>query len=166
MPCQWLTAFQGLSEAAGGLQGPGRCCAVTLPVIFGMAGEQLCHTSWASPDVSARLHTPLLGAPALPAPPHAQHPRFMKLEVAQDSSGGFFMGKQTLFHPCHWLSSSPGSTETESHCQLMNSCKGIRHWSHSSYEETDVPIAAAPVTPLLTSTFYPGTKIPLPPRQV
>lgn len=28
----------------------------------------------------------------------------------------------------------------------MNACQGIRHWSQSSYEETDVPITAAPVT--------------------
>lgn len=28
----------------------------------------------------------------------------------------------------------------------MNACQGIRHWAQSSYEETDVPIAAAPVT--------------------
>lgn len=69
-----------------------------------------------------------------------------KLEEALDASGVFFMGKQTLLPPCHWLSSSPGSVKTESHCQLMNACQGIRHWSQSSYEETDVHIPAAPVT--------------------
>ena len=56
------------------------------------------------------------------------------------------MGKQTLLPPCHWLSSSLGSIETESHSQLMNACQGTRHWSQSSYEETDVHITAAPVT--------------------
>jgi len=68
------------------------------------------------------------------------------------------MGEWTLLPLCHWLSSSPGSIETESHCQLMNACQRIRHWFPSSYEETDVHITAAPIMTIANQQLPPSGK--------